>query len=136
MKHLLKQTAYYADTDSYGVVWHGTYLRWMEQARVELCRELGLNLVDLQNADIALPVTNINIRYKASAKINENVFVETWVSKISPLSVTFTQEIKSEDKSKLYTVATVDVVAVHNDGKLYRRLPDILKEACEKVIEV
>mgnify|MGYP002852320652 CR=1 FL=1 len=136
MKHLMKQTAYYADTDSYGVVWHGTYLRWMEQARVEFCREINLNLVDLMNNDIALPVTSIQIRYKASAKINENVVVETAVTKLSPLLITFTQRIKSEDGMKLYTEATVDVVAVHNDGKLYRRLPDILKHACEKVLEV
>ena len=136
MKHTLNQTVYYADTDSYGVVWHGSYLRWMEQGRVEFCREIGLDLLELMKNDITIPVTNLNIRYKASAKLNDNIVIETTVSKITPLTITFTQIIKSKDLSKTFITAEVEVVAVNNEGKLYRRLPDILKQACEKVIEV
>ena len=135
MKHLLKQTVYYADTDSYGVVWHGTYLRWMEQGRVEFCRKIGLDLVELMNADITIPVTNLNIRYKASAKLDNKIAIETWISKVTPLTITFNQTIKSEDLSKTYTVAEIEVVAVNNQGKIYRRLPEVLKNACEKVLE-
>ena len=135
MKHTMKQTVYYADTDSYGVVWHGTYVRWMEQARVEFCREIGLDLVELMNSGITIPVTSMNIRYKASARLDENVIVETYVSKISPLTITFTQIIKSEDMSKTFIIGTVEVVAVNNEGRIYRRLPDVLKQACEKVLE-
>lgn len=46
--HTMKQKVYYADTDAYGVVWHGAYLRWLEAARVELCEAMGLNLIDLK----------------------------------------------------------------------------------------
>ena len=38
MKNILEEKVYYADTDAYGVVWHGTYLRWMEKGK--LLREL------------------------------------------------------------------------------------------------
>ncbi len=48
MKHEFTHRVYYADTDAYGVVWHGTYLRWMEMGRVELCDKLGLDLVELK----------------------------------------------------------------------------------------
>ena len=41
MKHIFETKVYYADTDAYGVVWHGTYLRWMEKGRVDLCDMLG-----------------------------------------------------------------------------------------------
>ena len=77
----MKQKVYYADTDAYGVVWHGAYLRWLEAARVELCEDMGLNLIDLKNNDIALPVVNLNVRYKASAKLNDNLIIETFISK-------------------------------------------------------
>ena len=135
MKHLLKQTVYYGDTDSYGVVWHGSYVRWMEQARVEFCREIGLDLVELMKEGITIPVTNMNIRYKASARLDERVVVETYVSKVSPITITFTQVIKSEDLSKTFIIGTVEVVAVNGEGRIYRRLPDVLKNACEKVAE-
>ena len=61
MKNRIERTVYYADTDSYGVVWHGAYLRWIEQGRVEFCRDLGLDLVELKNRDITIPVTNPNL---------------------------------------------------------------------------
>lgn len=132
MKHVLEQTVYYADTDSYGVVWHGTYLRWMEQARVEFCRNLGIDLVSMKENDVVIPVTNINIRYKASAKLDNTVIIETQITKISPLTVTFNQIIKEKDTNKIFTNADVEVVAVNGEGRIYRRMPDVLKLACEK----
>ena len=135
MKHILEQTVYYADTDSYGVVWHGTYLRWMEQARVEFCRKIGIDLVSMKKNDVVIPVTNLNIRYKASAKLDEKIIVETQITKISPLTVTFNQIIKNKETSKIYTIAEVEVVAVNGEGKIYRRMPDALKNACIKGTE-
>ena len=135
MKHEMKQRVYYADTDAYSVVWHGTYLRWMEAARVEFCTQLGIDLVKLQKLDIAIPVTNINIRYKSSAVLDENVVVETTLTKLSPLTATFTQVIKNAETEQVHTLAEVEVVAVHNDGKLYRRLPEELRTVLEGALE-
>ncbi len=135
MKHEFKQRVYYADTDAYGVVWHGTYLRWMEAARVEFCDVLGIDLVQLKQEDIAIPVTNINIRYKSSAFLDEKIVIETVLTKISPLTATFSQTIKNADTNLVHTVAEVEVVAVHNDGKLYRRLPEELKSKLERAWE-
>ena len=35
MKNIFETIIYYADTDAYGVVWHGAYLRWMEKGRCD-----------------------------------------------------------------------------------------------------
>ena len=132
MKHTFEQKVFFADTDAYGVVWHGTYLRWMEAGRIMWCDENCDTLTALKEQDIVLPVVNINIRYKSSAKLDDTVIIETSIEKFSPLSATFRQEIKSKETGKIYTTATVDVVAVHNDGKLYRKMPDILMETFER----
>jgi acyl-CoA thioester hydrolase len=135
MKHELKQRVYYADTDAYGVVWHGTYLRWMEQGRVELCDGLGLDLVELKKQDIAIPVTNMNVRYKASAKLDDRIIIETWISKLSPITVTFGQTIRNAETNCVYIQAEFETVAINNNGKLYRRMPQSLKEAFERALE-
>ena len=127
MKHEFTDKVYYADTDAYSVVWHGAYLRWMEKGRVLFCDELGLDLVELKSADIAIPVANLNIRYKSSAKLDETIKVTTDVSKITPLAVTFRQIISNAETGQVYTDAEVVVVAVTNEGKLYRRLPEKIK---------
>ncbi len=134
MKHTFEQKVYYSDTDAYGVVWHGSYLRWLEMGRVELCEMLGHNLLELEANDIVMPVTNMNIRYKASGKLNDVVIVETWIKKITPVTVVFEQTIKNKESGKLFIQAEFEVVAIHNDGKMYRRMPDILKESFEKVL--
>ncbi len=135
MKHILEDTVYYGDTDAYGVVWHGTYLRWMEKARVEFCRDLGLDLKSMMENDIVTPVTNINLRYKSSAKLDDRIIIETSVTKMTPLTMVFTQIIKSKETMKTYIQAEVEVVAVNGEGKIYRRLPDVLKLAGERAMQ-
>lgn len=124
MKNIFEQRVYYADTDSYGVVWHGAYLRWMEAARCEFCRDLNVDLIELSKNDIVIPVTNVNLRYKSSAKVDEKIVVETEVIKISPISMTFKQVIKNSDTQQVHVIAEVTVVAIHNDGSIYRHLPE------------
>lgn len=145
MKHIFETRVYYADTDAYGVVWHGAYLRWLEKGRVELCNMLGLDLIEMKNMDVLLPVTNMNVRYKASAKLNDNIIIETWIEKCNGLSVTFKQTISlhpplnplpsKEGKPRLFIEAAFDVVAINGAGKLYRRMPKELVEKLNKGIE-
>lgn len=135
MKHEFKQRIYYADTDAYGVVWHGSYLRLMEAARVEFCSAIGIDLVTLKNNNIAIPVTNINIRYKSSAVIDEHIVVETSLTKLTQLVATFTQIIKNAETNQIHTQAEVDVVAVNNEGKIYRKMPDELVSKLERALE-
>ena len=136
MKHIFEQKVFYSDTDAYGVVWHGSYLRWLEMGRVEWCEMKGFNLIDLKAQDIVLPVVNLNVRYKSSAKLNDNLIIETWIGKFNSLSVTFKQVIKSKETGKTFIEAEVDVVAISNEGKLYRRMPDVLADIFEKELDL
>lgn len=135
MKHIFEQKVFYSDTDAYGVVWHGSYLRWLEMGRVMWCEEQGYSLNDLRTQDIVLPVTNINIRYKASAKLEDVIIIETSIEKYNPLSVTFRQTIHSKETGKIFVEAFIDVVALHENGKLYRRMPEILTKIFEKAVK-
>lgn len=136
MKHTFEQKVYYADTDAYGVVWHGSYLRWLEMGRVEMCEMMGYTLLELEEKNIVMPVVNINVRYKSSAKINDILIVETTIQKYNSLSVTFSQKIIDKNTQKIFIEAVIDVVTIDNNGKLYRKMPQILLDAFEKAMEV
>lgn len=135
MKHTFETKVYYADTDAYGVVWHGAYLRWLEKGRVELCDALGLDLISMKEADVLLPVTNMNVRYKSSAHLNDNIIIETWLEKCNTLSVTFKQTIRNRETNRLHIEAVFDVVAINEAGKLYRKMPEDLYEKLQKGLE-
>lgn len=136
MNHAFKQKVYYSDTDAYGVVWHGSYLRWLEMGRVMMIEEAGSKISDLEKMDIVLPVTEINIKYKNSAKLDDELIIKTEVQEYNKLSVTFKQTITDDKEEKKYIEATVKVVAINKIGKLYRSLPepvlDIIKRYCSE----
>jgi acyl-CoA thioester hydrolase len=62
-------------TDYAGVVWHGTYLTWMEETRVEALRSLGINYVDLVAMGCELPVVDLSIRYHRALKMGAEAIV-------------------------------------------------------------
>src|SRR5574344_503467 len=125
MKHIFKQKVFYSDTDAYGVVWHGSYLRWLEMGRIGLCEMFGYSLSKLQENDIVLPVAEINVKYKSPAKLEDEMIIETELLESNKFLLTFKQIIKSATTDIIYIEANVKVVAINNNGKLYRKLPDI-----------
>ena len=135
MKHIFEQKVYFSDTDNYGVVWHGSYLRWMEMGRVDFCAQMGYTLKELENMDILLPVSRINIKYKSSAKLEDIVIIETEVSEYTGLTATFKQNIKSKETGKTFVSAEVVIVAVHKDASLYRKFPEPLNSIFERVTQ-
>ena len=129
MENILYDTVYYGDTDAYGVVWHGAYLRWMEKGRILLCEAIGVDFNSLkENDNVVMPVTNLNIKYKSPAKLGEKIKLRTTITKITPLSVTFHQTISDAKTGQLHTDAEVTGVAVSNADNFYRRFPDVLKD--------
>ena len=135
MKNLFETKVYYSDTDSYGVVWHGSYIRWMEMGRVALCEQFGYKMSELEALDIVLPVTKIEISYKSSAKFEDEIIVETTVKEYSRLSIIFKQVIKNKQTGNINTTATVQIVAVNKQGKLYKTLPECLVKFAKESME-
>ena len=129
MENIFETKVYYSDTDAYGVVWHGHYLRWMEKGRVDFCEQVGFNLVDLKEENIALPVASIDIKYKNSAKLNDNIVVKSVITDVTPLYVVFNQKIYDKNSERIFVDANVKIVTVDNNGKLYRRIPQKLYNA-------
>ncbi len=135
MKNIFEQKVSYCDTDAYGVVWHGSYLRWLEIGRMYFCDDMGLDLVKCQENNLVLPLTNINVKYKSPAKLGDIMVIETTFAKYSKIKLIFNQRIYNKETGNTYIEAVVEAVPVKNDGKLYRKMPEILKNACEKYAE-
>ena len=73
----------YAETDQAGVVYHANYLVWFEVGRVELCRDHGFNYSDMErDANAYLPVTEVRVRYRISAKYDDVILIRTRATEI------------------------------------------------------
>lgn len=122
----LELRAQYADTDAYGVVWHGSYLRWMEQGRVDFLRDNGLEIEQLRiNEGIVMPVIELNIKYKYSAKAMDKLVLVTKLIELTKTSAKFSQEIIHLETGKTCTVAEVKALAL-KDNKIMKNLDELL----------
>ncbi len=135
MKHTNEVRILYSDTDAYGVVWHGAYIKWFEAARVELSEMLGLPLEEMEKQGVTFPVVDLNIRYKSSAWFNERIIIETSIEELKNTSVKFKHIVKDKKTEKVRVIASSTIVAIDKEGKLYRRLPDNIYNCYKKAVE-
>jgi len=112
----------YAETDQMGMVYYANYLIWMEVGRSDFCRECGFRYSDLEREEQAfLTVAEANCRYLAPARYDDEVLVETALTRLKNRVVEFTYRIKS-GSTLLAEGRTVHVV-IGRDGKP-RSMPD------------
>jgi acyl-CoA thioester hydrolase len=121
-------------TDYSGAVWHGTYLAWMEEARVESLRSLGIEYADWVAQGLELPVVELSLRYHRAVQMGQAVAVRTRMTAGDGVRLLWDYEIRSADGNELYVTALVTLVGVDREkGKIIRQLPLVLKEALAKL---
>ncbi|MCY0634921.1 YbgC/FadM family acyl-CoA thioesterase, partial [Klebsiella pneumoniae] len=75
---------YFEDTDLSGVVYHANYLRYMERARSDMLRVAGIDQRAAHEAGQgAYVVTDIGIRYAASARLDDDLVVTSRLIEVS-----------------------------------------------------
>lgn len=121
-------------TDYAGIVWHGSYLAWMEEARVECLRSIGIEFADLVALGCDLPVVELSIRYHQPIQMGLAAVVRTRMADIEGVRVNWDYQIQSTDGQELFATARVALVAVDREkGKIMRQLPPAVKEALVKL---
>jgi acyl-CoA thioester hydrolase len=104
----VRQRVIYGDTDQMGVVYYANYLRFFELGRLEYFRLRGGRVSDLEAAGFALPVTEVEAQYRASARYEDVVVVRARVTELRRASLRFEYEVSRErDGALLCTGATV-----------------------------
>jgi acyl-CoA thioester hydrolase len=83
----------YADTDQLGIVYHASYLRYMELGRVELIRGAGLPYTRMESQGLALPLTEINVRYRSPALYDDQMTICVGLGLVSRVRVHFDYRI-------------------------------------------
>ncbi|MDX2187531.1 MAG: thioesterase family protein [Opitutaceae bacterium] len=81
-------TVRYAETDMMGIVYHGSYLPWLEIGRTTLLREQGLPYKQLEEEGYRLPVLEVNLKYHRPAVYDDTVTVITTLKEKPTLRLT------------------------------------------------
>jgi acyl-CoA thioester hydrolase len=121
--HALPVRVYWEDTDASGLVYHTSYVRFMERGRTELLRTLGLDQRPLLEGAVGKPVFFVvramELDFRKPAVMDDLLSVETRLTELGGASITLEQKVRRGDE--ILVSAVVKVVCVE-EGRA-RRLP-------------
>lgn len=123
-------------TDYAGVAWHGSYIAWIEEARVECLRSIGIDYAELVALGCDLPVVDLSIRYHLPLRMGMEADIKTWMAEVTGVRMNWDYQIQSPDGQSLYVTARVTLVAIDRaKGKIIRQFPPAISEAMTKLLE-
>jgi acyl-CoA thioester hydrolase len=127
----------YAETDQMGVVYYANYFVWCEIGRVEFFRELGYDYKQMEiEDDCHLPVVEATCRYRAPARYDDEVVIETKVTALRSYVIKFGYRILRPRADGEELLAEAETVHVSVDKAMQKRnLPDKHLRAIEAVFK-
>ena len=92
--HHYRARIYFEDTDLSGIVYHANYLRYMERARSDMLRLAGIDQrAAMEAGEGAWAVTDLTIKYRSPAKLDDDILVVSTVEAVRGASVIIAQRI-------------------------------------------
>src|SRR5271168_1015157 len=129
----------YAETDQMGIVYYANYLVWFEIGRVELLRSLGLAYSQMEAEHrCILPVVDCHIRYRAPARYDDEIVIETRPVLMRQSVIKFGYRIlrKNSDGAESTLLAEGETVHIVCDENLEKReLPEKYAAGLKTMIE-
>lgn len=121
---------YYEDTDAGGVVYHASYLRFMERGRAEWLRAHGIEQDRLREDEgVIFAITAVDLKYLTPARFDELLTVRSSLSHKGGASLAFEQDILRVTDQAVCCRGSVKVVCLDAATMRPRRLPDRLAAA-------
>ena len=122
-EHHFALTVYFEDTDAYGIVYYANYLKFMERARSDFLRAVGVDQGgELRRSGSAYAVVEVDIRYRKPARLGDDLLVVSTVEQVRASSVLIHQRVM-RGKEQL-TDARVTAAFLDGEGRLRRQPKD------------
>jgi acyl-CoA thioester hydrolase len=122
--HRLMARVYYADTDFSGVVYHARYLEFLERGRSDFLRLAGVHHTEMAEGvhgeKLAWVVRRMEIDFRAPARIDDILTIDTRTEKVSGARIFMAQSIRRGDE--LLIEAKVEAAIMSENGRP-RRFP-------------
>ena len=130
----LKKKVLPQHTDHAGVMWHGTYLNWLEESRIDSIGNAGIKYTELLKRGYEMPVYKVEIKYLIPIIIGEEITIKSlFITNKGPrikINSKFTNL-----KNKIYAEASVDIVLINKETfKIVRKRPDFIERNFKNLI--
>ena len=122
-------------SDHAGIMWHGAYLNWLEESRINALKESGISYIDLVNKGFEMPVIDIKIKYKFPIYLGDEISIKSsfTITKSPKINI---NTIFVYGPDKLMTYADINVVLIRKETfSIIRHRPIFLEKIFQKLAE-
>lgn len=120
--------AKYYETDQMGIIHHSNYIKWMEEARMDLMDQIGLNYKQMEEMEIISPVLSVSVNYRSMVHFDETVIIVTKLVKYNGIKMELEYEMFDKKTGELRTTAYSSHCFLNRSGQpisLKRSYPEI-----------
>lgn len=126
MIHRFPVRVYYEDTDLAGIVYYANYLKFIERARSEWVRELGIDQVQMKAEGLVFAVRRVEADYLSPARYDDELTVETSMQAGSGVRLIVRQDVKRGEE--VLFSARVTIICMTAQGAV-ARLPAAIRQS-------
>lgn len=130
--HRFPVRVYYEDTDLAGIVYYANYLKFIERARSEWVREIGVDQRAMKAQGVVFAVKRVVADYIVPAAFEDDLVIETTPLSMTPARLVLSQAVKRDDTNLFQSKITL--VAIGQAGKPVR-LPDQLRHVVADMLK-
>ncbi len=121
-------------TDHAGVMWHGSYLSWLEEARIDALAQVGLSYKCLSENGFEMPVVSLQIDYINAIQHGDHVLLESL--SLPRRGIRWPWKTRFFRSGDIVAKASIDLVLVKKFGSNYRLVREIPKEILECFVKL
>ena len=122
---LVEEQVRFAETDAMGVAHHANYFRWFEIGRVALLKKAGVYLNELMAQDVLFPITDVSCQYRASARFDDILAIETKLVKASRVKLVFSYRVIRLADQTLLAIGKTQNAFTNGAGRVARVEPEL-----------
>lgn len=111
MPHTLPVRVYYEDTDMAGIVYYANYLRYIERARSDWVRGLGIDQNAMKAQGLVFAVRRVEADYLMPARLDDELVVETEVVQVTGARLVMDQVVRRGKDRLFHAIVTVVVIS-------------------------
>ena len=116
----------YCETDQMGLVHHGSYINYFEEARIAWISNLGFSYSEMEKSGIILPVSKLNVSYLRPAYFDDDLLVSVELAELPTSRLIFNYTIKKEEE--VIVTATTVLAFLNKETKKPVKCPDYILE--------
>ena len=124
----------YSEIDSQSIVYNSHYLTYYDISLADLLDQAFNQEEYIKETQNEFHTVNVNMSYKAPAKLNDTLEIYSAIKKIGNSSITFTQEIYKKDSDDLLNTVEIIWVNTHQPTHKSVQIPDDIRKKLEKFL--